>query len=51
MFLEWTEDFASNADLHGAAERLVEWRKEHCVLISVDDVGAGMDGLLRISLT
>ena len=51
MCLEWTEDFASNADLHGAAERLVEWRKEHGVLISVDDVGAGMDGLLRISLT
>jgi EAL domain-containing protein (putative c-di-GMP-specific phosphodiesterase class I) len=51
LCLEWTEDFASNNDLHGAAERLVEWRKEHGVLISVDDVGAGMDGMLRTTLT
>lgn len=51
LCLEWTEDFASSADLHGAAERLVEWRKRHGVLISVDDVGAGMDGLLRTTLT
>ena len=51
LCLEWTEDFASNTDLHNAAERFIEWRKEHGVLISVDDVGAGMDGLLRTTLT
>jgi EAL domain-containing protein (putative c-di-GMP-specific phosphodiesterase class I) len=51
LCLEWTEDFSSNADLHNAAERFIEWRKEHIVLISVDDVGAGMDGLLRTTLT
>lgn len=51
LCLEWTEDFASNADLHNAAERFIEWRKEHGVLISVDDVGAGMDGMLRTTLT
>ncbi|MDO9139653.1 MAG: EAL domain-containing protein [Methylobacter sp.] len=51
LCLEWTEDFASNGDLHRAAERLVEWRKEQGLLISVDDVGAGMDGMLRTTLT
>jgi len=51
LHLEWTEYFASNADLHNAAERFIEWRKVHSVLISVDDVGAGMDGLLRTTLT
>ncbi|MCD2452021.1 MAG: EAL domain-containing protein [Methylicorpusculum sp.] len=51
LCLEWTEDFSSNADLHNAAERFIEWRKEHIVLISVDDIGAGMDGLLRTTLT
>ncbi|MGZ8151597.1 MAG: EAL domain-containing protein [Methylococcaceae bacterium] len=51
LCFEWTEDYATNGRLNLAAERLVEWRKQYGVLISVDDVGAGMDGLLRISLT
>jgi EAL domain-containing protein (putative c-di-GMP-specific phosphodiesterase class I) len=51
LCLEWTEDFATNTHIHNASERLTEWRKQHGVLISVDDVGAGMDGLLRTTLT
>ena len=51
LCLEWTEDYATNKNLHLAAERFVEWRKQYGVLLSVDDVGSGMDGLLRIALT
>jgi EAL domain-containing protein (putative c-di-GMP-specific phosphodiesterase class I) len=50
LCLEWTEDYATQTKLHSAAEQLVEWRKRYGVLLAVDDVGAGMDGLLRISL-
>jgi EAL domain-containing protein (putative c-di-GMP-specific phosphodiesterase class I) len=51
LCLEWTENYATNANLSLAAEHLIEWRKKYNVLLSVDDFGSGMDGLLRITLT
>lgn len=50
VVLEWTEFCAAGDDLGPAAEILKEVRKEHGVMISVDDFGAGVDGVQRLSL-
>lgn len=51
LVLEWTEDPLSRTNAEVVANRLKYWRNKYGVQISIDDFGAGQDGLGRILLS
>lgn len=50
MVLEWTEEHLAKIDEPLVAKRLRYWRNKYNVQISIDDFGAGHDGVNRVLL-
>lgn len=48
LVIEWVESFCSEKDFKLVAESLSRWKRDFGIMVSIDDIGKGQDGVERL---